>query len=56
MCTNIHRNRSGGGCQAAISIDSLGGISWGSINLEGEALPVQVRIAECHQFPHQVPR
>ncbi|CCI25623.1 MAG: hypothetical protein EWV53_16485 [Microcystis panniformis Mp_MB_F_20051200_S9] len=43
-------NRSGGGCQAAISIDSVEGLSWGSINVEGETLPLQMRIAERHQF------
>ncbi|MCZ8357909.1 MAG: hypothetical protein O9350_08610 [Microcystis sp. LE19-388.1G] len=56
LCININANRSGGGCQAAISIDSVREISWGGINVEGEALPLQARIAERHQFPDQVPR
>ncbi|CCH98947.1 hypothetical protein MICAB_5570032 [Microcystis aeruginosa PCC 9717] len=29
----------------------MGGLSWGSINVEGETLPLQTRIAEGHQFP-----
>ncbi|MDB9425301.1 hypothetical protein PN437_10395 [Microcystis aeruginosa CS-564/01] len=51
FCIPTNANRSGGGCQAAISIDSVGGISWSSINVEGEALPLQTQIAERHQFP-----
>jgi len=56
FCINVNRNRSGGGCQVAISIDSMGGLSWGSINVEGEVLPLQAQIAERHQFPYQVTR
>jgi hypothetical protein len=29
----------------------VGGLSWGSINVEGETLPLKARIAEYHQFP-----
>ena len=37
--------------QVASGIDSVEGLSWGSINVEGETLPLQTRIAEGHQFP-----
>ena len=41
--SSVTNNLSGGGYQVAISIDSVEGLSWGSINVEGETLPLEMR-------------
>ncbi len=41
--SSVTNNLSGGGYQVAISIDSVEGLSWGSINVEGKTLPLEMR-------------